>query len=100
MMPDTSTIFEKQDFAAFSTVTAGPFGASASSAATAGCKVRQSAAKAASERKDALVLRWGIGNPEFSKHHRYQTPQRGPSGRELGNRRAFVNAKNTCSSPK
>ena len=35
-MPETSTISAKQDFAAFSTVTAAPFGASASSAARAG----------------------------------------------------------------
>ena len=42
MMPDTSTLLLKQNFAAFSTVTAGPRGAapSASSAAGAGCAVK------------------------------------------------------------
>src|SRR5229473_6434008 len=44
-MPETSTMLEKQDFAAFSTVTAAPFGpslaASASSAARHGCAARQ-----------------------------------------------------------
>src|SRR5882672_6283027 len=43
-MPDTSTMFEKQDFAAFSTVTAAPLGATSagSSAAWAGRERRQS----------------------------------------------------------
>ncbi len=36
-MPVASTIEAKQDFAAFSTVTAAPFGASGSSAARDGC---------------------------------------------------------------
>ncbi len=40
-MPETSTILAKHDFTALSTVTAAPFGASASSAAREGTEVRE-----------------------------------------------------------
>jgi hypothetical protein len=48
MMPDASTIEAKQDFAARSTVTAAPFGASGSSAASAGCAEARASRPAAS----------------------------------------------------
>ena len=48
MMPVASTIEEKQDFLAVSTVTAAPFGASGSSAASAGCAAARATMPAAS----------------------------------------------------
>src|ERR1700680_3036775 len=66
-MPDTSTMAAKQDFAAFSTVTAAPLGpslgASGSSAARAGVvRVRQS--KAAREIREGVgAAKGGIGIP-------------------------------------
>ena len=58
MMPATSTILAKHDFAAFSTVTAGPRGASASSAARAGVeRVRRAAASAGRVRERSSALK-------------------------------------------
>ena len=59
-MPYTSTIAGKHAFAAFSTVTVAPFGASASSAARLGRAARQSSAAA---REKGRGEKGGIGNP-------------------------------------
>src|SRR6202035_5325517 len=65
MVPDTSTISSKQDFAALSTVTAAPRGASVSSAARAGVARRRARARSkvrkAKERIGAPVRFRGSG---------------------------------------
>src|SRR5258706_4541821 len=79
-MPETSTMLEKQDFAALSTVTAAPFGpslgASGSSAARHGCEARQNSAAitgASHFRKRPGAGQLLIGNQaSFSKDYRYQ----------------------------
>ena len=65
MMPETSTILLKQDLAAFSTETAGPFGASASSAAKVGVARhnRPAPIKAGSFRERESAVKWLIEIP-------------------------------------
>ncbi len=79
-IPDTSTMAEKQDFAAFSTVTAAPlgasFGVSGSSAARQGSAARANNAASAGAKSFRESARAGsgfIGIPvTVSERHRYQ----------------------------
>src|SRR5258706_4552138 len=77
MMPAASTIEEKQAFAALSTVTAAPFGASGSSAAREGdaeAKADNPATSGASSFRESGDVKGfiGIRNPVFDRY-RYQT---------------------------
>src|SRR5258705_556207 len=77
MMPDASTIEEKQAFAALSTVTAAPFGASGSSAAREGdaeARANNPATSGASSFRESGDVKGfiGIRNPVFDRY-RYQT---------------------------
>src|SRR5258708_3419207 len=83
MMPDASTIEAKQAFAALSTVTAAPFGASDSSAASAGCAAPRAMRPAASR---AGHFRERASNPVIPGRVEDANPESRDSGFDASHR--------------
>ena len=89
MVPDTSTILAKQDFAALSTVTAAPFGPAGSGSSAAARLGRESRQNISAAIRRASVSEWSrarrmvifVSFP-VSGLNRYQKPDGAPSAKK------------------